>query len=563
MARRQVRCAIYTRKSTEEGLDQEYNTLDAQRDACEAYIRSQASEGWKALPARYDDGGYSGGNTERPALQTLMADIRDHRVDVIVVYKIDRLTRSLSDFAKLADLLDDHDVSFVSVTQQFNTTTSMGRLTLNMLLSFAQFEREVTGERIRDKIAASKKKGLWMGGTTPIGYRVEDRRLVIIEEDADIVRSIFRLYLELGTVRQLKQALQERGIVTKKRELSDGRITGGQPYQRGHLYQLLSNPVYIGHIPHREESYPGSHTPIIDQATWEAVQKQLGDNRQGHRRKAGAKAPSLLAGVLEDDQGHRFTPSHATTRGRRYRYYVEQTKNNDTSPRRLPALEIEAAVRREVQSFVTSPQRLVDALGHDLPARHVEQLIRRSNALQTFFEDTTRSQWMETVRPLLRRVVLSPHELRIEIAPAALRTLLRLDDADERPHSGPVILTAAMEMRCRGSQLKIVIRSGNAADEAKPDMALIKAVARAHDWFEQLATGEVRNVLDIAKEEGLTRPYVSRVMKLAFLAPELVEAILDGGQPADLTVDEITLGEAVPAQWEKQAEALSGSRRLS
>jgi len=457
MARRQVRCAIYTRKSTEEGLDQEYNTLDAQRDACEAYIRSQASEGWKALPARYDDGGYSGGNTERPALQTLMADIRDHRVDVIVVYKIDRLTRSLSDFAKLADLLDDHDVSFVSVTQQFNTTTSMGRLTLNMLLSFAQFEREVTGERIRDKIAASKKKGLWMGGTTPIGYRVEDRRLVIIEEDADIVRSIFRLYLELGTVRQLKQALQERGIVTKKRELSDGRITGGQPYQRGHLYQLLSNPVYIGHIPHREESYPGSHTPIIDQATWEAVQKQLGDNRQGHRRKAGAKAPSLLAGVLEDDQGHRFTPSHATTRGRRYRYYVEQTKNNDTSPRRLPALEIEAAVRREVQGFVTSPQRLVDALGHDLPARHVEQLIRRSNALQTFFEDTTRSQWMETVRPLLRRVVLSPHELRIEIAPAAhLVTKSRPDCrrnggagiGQDENRRGVVLVTAERFIRC-------------------------------------------------------------------------------------------------------------------
>jgi len=554
MSRRQVRCAIYTRKSTEEGLDQEYNTLDAQRDACEAYIRSQASEGWKALSTRYDDGGYSGRNTERPALQALFADIRDHRVDVIVVYKIDRLTRSLSDFAKLADLLDDHDVSFVSVTQQFNTTTSMGRLTLNMLLSFAQFEREVTGERIRDKIAASKKKGLWMGGTTSIGYQVQDGRLILVEEDAEIVRTIFRLYLQLGSVRWLKQALEDRGIITKTRTLSDGRTTGGQPYQRGHLYQLLSNPVYIGRIPHREESYPGSHTPIIDQATWEAVQKQLGDNRQGHRRKASAKAPSLLAGILEDDQGHRFTPSHATTRGRRYRYYVEQTKDNVASPRRLPALEIEAAVRREVQGFLISPQRLLDALGPDLSARQVECLNTRSKDLQSYFADTTRSQWMETVRPILKRVVLSPHELRIEIAPAALRTLLRLDDADESPHSDPIVVTAPMEMRSRGSHLKIVIRSGHATDEPKSDMALIKAVARAHDWFERLATGEVRNVLDIAKAEGLTRPYVSRLLRLAFLAPELIEAILDGRQPIDLMADRLIFGDTLPMEWDQQRE---------
>ena len=559
--RRQVRCAIYTRKSTEEGLDQEYNTLDAQRDACEAYIRSQASEGWKALPARYDDGGYSGGNTERPALQALLADIRDHRVDVIVVYKIDRLTRSLSDFAKLADLLDDHEVSFVSVTQQFNTTTSMGRLTLNMLLSFAQFEREVTGERIRDKIAASKKKGLWMGGTTPIGYQVQDRRLILVEEDAEIVRSIFRLYVELGTVRQLKQALEERGIVTKTRTLPDGRVTGGQPFTRGHLYQLLSNPVYIGRIPHREESYPGLHTPIIDQATWEAVQKQLGDNRQGHRRRTRAKAPSLLAGILEDDQGHRFTLSHAITKGRRYRYYVEQTKDHDASPRRLPALEIEAAVRREVQGFVISPQRLLDALGPDLSARLVDQVVRRSTELTQFFDDTTRSQWMEAVRALLKRVVLSVDELRIEIAPATLRTLLRLDNADASPQSDPIILATPMEIRCRGNQLKIVIQSGNPADEPKPDMALIKAVARAHAWFERLATGEVRNVLDIAKAEGLTRPYVSRVLGLALLGPELVEAILDGRQPLDLTADSLILGAHLPMEWDEQLASITQNCR--
>jgi len=295
---RRIRCAIYTRKSSDEGLDQDFNSLDAQREACEAYIRSQTHEGWVAMSDHFDDGGFSGGTTDRPALQNLLEAVRARRIDVIVIYKIDRLTRALADFARLAELFDEHQVSFVSVTQQFNTTTSMGRLMLNVLLSFAQFEREITGERIRDKIAASKKKGLWMGGTPPMGYEAKDRTLVVVPETAEIVRSIFRTYLEVGSVPALVRALKEQGIRTNRRKLSDGREVGGRTFQRGQLYQMLANPLFIGRIRHKDKVYPGHHPPIIDQGLWEAVQKQLGENRCGIRRRIGHKSPSLLTGIL-------------------------------------------------------------------------------------------------------------------------------------------------------------------------------------------------------------------------------------------------------------------------
>src|SRR5687768_17482281 len=253
---RALRCAIYTRVSTEHGLEQEFNSLDNQREASEAYIKSQAHEGWRCLPARYDDGGFSGGSMERPALQRLLCEIRSRRIDVIVVYKVDRLTRSLTDFAKLVELFDEHGVSFVSVTQAFNTTTSMGRLTLNVLLSFAQFEREVTGERIRDKIAASKKKGIWMGGTVPLGYRVEDRKLIVDEAEAATVRLIFRRYLALGSLPLLQSELRQAGIVSRRRTLSSGQVIGGKPFSRGHLYRILANPLYVGEIDHKGTCYP-------------------------------------------------------------------------------------------------------------------------------------------------------------------------------------------------------------------------------------------------------------------------------------------------------------------
>jgi DNA invertase Pin-like site-specific DNA recombinase len=316
------RCAIYTRKSSEEGLEQEFNSLAAQREACEAFIRSQRNEGWVLARTRYDDGGFSGGNLERPALQQLIADIRAARIDIVVVYKVDRLTRSLADFARLVELFDAHSVSFVSVTQQFNTTSSMGRLTLNVLLSFAQFEREVTGERIRDKIAASKKKGMWMGGNVPLGYDASERTLVINPAEAETVRRIFALYRELGCVRQVKEEADRLGLRTKCSTTANGTERGGKPFSRGHLYSLLSNPIYTGQIAHKGELHPGQQPALIEDETWSAVREQLAANTSDHRRKAKASEPSLLAGLLVDARGERLTPSHAVKKGRRYRYYV-------------------------------------------------------------------------------------------------------------------------------------------------------------------------------------------------------------------------------------------------
>ena len=325
VGRQRVRCAIYTRKSTEEGLEQNFNSLDAQREACEAFIASQKHEGWIMLPTPHDDGGYSGGTLERPALQGLLDDIRGSKVDVVVVYKIDRLTRSLLDFAKIVEVFDAHGVSFVSVTQAFNTATSMGRLTLNVLLSFAQFEREVTGERIRDKIAASKKKGMWMGGYPPLGYDVKDRKLVVNETEAETVRYIFRRYQELGSVRLLKGHLDAAGFASKHRVAPDGRPYGGKPMTRGALYHMLQNRIYRGEIVHKDRAYPGEHTPIIDADLWQEAQKTLAANRVDRGAGKGDDHLSLLAGFIHDAHGELMTPSHAVKKGIRYRYYVSKS----------------------------------------------------------------------------------------------------------------------------------------------------------------------------------------------------------------------------------------------
>src|SRR6478672_6213396 len=317
-----VRCAIYTRKSSEEGLEQEFNSLQAQREACEAFIESQRQEGWVCLRAAYDDGGFSGARMDRPALQRLLADLTAGRVDTIVVYKIDRLTRSLADFAKIVEILDARGASFVSVTQQFNTTTSMGRLTLNVLLSFAQFEREVIGERIRDKIAASKRKGMWMGGIPPLGYRAQDGKLFAIESQTEIVRMIFRRYAALGSVRLLKEELEARGIKSKSWTTASGRRVGGKPFSRGALYLMLQNRLYRGEIVHKGQCHPGAHTPTIDQPLWDADQVQLATNTA--ERNSGTRTPSLLAGMVFDGNRNRMTPTHATKKGRRYRYYVSR-----------------------------------------------------------------------------------------------------------------------------------------------------------------------------------------------------------------------------------------------
>src|SRR5258708_4756420 len=343
------RCAIYTRKSSEEGLEQEFNSLHAQREACEAFIKGEAGEDWRLIRTHYDDGGLSGAAMERPALQRLMADIDKGLVDAVVVYKVDRLSRSLTGFAKMVEVFDARGVSFVAVTQQFNTTTSMGRLTLNVLLSFAQFEREVTGERIRDKIAASKKKGMWMGGLIPLGYDVLDRRLAVNQPEAETVRGIFRRYLELGSVRLLMEDLNRRGIRSKVRVAKNGKQSGGNPFFRGALYALLSNPIYIGVIRHKGVHHPGLHESILDRELWDATQLLLRSRSVNHAPRARKSAPSPLTSKLFDESGQSLTPSHAVKGERRYRYYVSRnlikgTANLTQRGWRLPAPEIERTV---------------------------------------------------------------------------------------------------------------------------------------------------------------------------------------------------------------------------
>src|ERR1700720_137085 len=375
---RSVRCAIYTRKSSEEGLEQEFNSLQAQREACEAFINSQRNEGWVCLRAAYDDGGFSGATMARPALQQLLADLAAGRVDIVVVYKIDRLTRSLADFAKIVEILDTRGASFVSVTQQFNTTTSMGRLTLNVLLSFAQFEREVIGERIRDKIAASKKKGMWMGGVPPLGYQAQDRKLVIVESEAEIVRLIFRRHAELGSVRWLRDELEALSIQSKLRTSASGRISGGKPFARGALYLMLQNRIYRGEIVHNQQSYPGEHEPIIDQPLWDAVQAQLASNAAQRNEGGKTLQPSLLAGMLFDGDGNRMTPSHAVKKGTRYSYYVSRSlitkdRAETSAGLRIPAAEIEHLVSSRVHRWLLDPGSIYKSTAARLADASVQQ----------------------------------------------------------------------------------------------------------------------------------------------------------------------------------------------
>jgi site-specific DNA recombinase len=423
--KKQLRCAIYTRKSSEEGLEQDFNSLDAQREACEAYVASQKSEGWTLLPDRFDDGGFSGGTLDRPALQQLLADIEGGRVDVIVVYKIDRLSRSLMDFAKLVEVMDRKNVTFVSVTQSFNTTTSMGRLTLNILLSFAQFEREVTGERIRDKIAASKKKGMWMGGHVPIGYDADDRSLSINEAEAETVRAIFSLYLETGNVRRLQAEAVRRGLTTKRRVSATGTAFGGRPFSRGHIYKLLSNPLYVGEIEHKGTRHPGQHPPIIDRATFDAVQARLRENTRGRRGRANAKQSSLLSGLLFDETGNRLTATHAVKNGRRYRYYVTSAREDGVPVVRLSASAIEPVVVRQVAGLFRQAGRLIDEFGLRQLAPDAQTNVMASlERLCAILEHGRGEEQRAILADLVEQVTVGAESLRIDLKRAALAARL-------------------------------------------------------------------------------------------------------------------------------------------
>ncbi|MDE2133255.1 MAG: recombinase family protein [Alphaproteobacteria bacterium] len=566
-----LRCVIYTRKSSEEGLEQEFNSLEAQREACEAYIRSQAHEGWRLVSERFDDGGFSGGTLERPALQRLLQKIREKRVDVIVIYKIDRLTRSLMDFAKLAELFESEGVSFVSVTQQFSTTTSMGRLMLNVLLSFAQFEREITGERIRDKIAASKKKGIWMGGNVPIGYEFKDRALIINDDEAETVRTIFRLYLEQGNVRKVWVEAGRLGLKTKVRPKSDGRIIGGNRFFPGHIYSVLKCPIYVGRIHHKGETFPGNHAAIIDSETWDAVQARLAGNRVDRRSYPNAKDPSPLVGLIFDSKGTRFTPTHTSKGGKRYRYYVDQALTKGITPAtadipRIPAMEIEHIVRKGFADFLANTKNLLDALGDGLNGVATERALKQARALEAELRAATPSSWMPLIRPALQQIVIEERAIRLRIVRDGLRTILSpqsdhnlaqsSDDTEEEYRQQICEHVIAARMRTRSGVIKLIIGNGAERTMTEPDLTLCKMIARAHGWIERLSAGHVHSVRALAKAEGITESYVTRVLRLGFLAPSVVDTILDGRHPVEITADQLTLREDIPTIWVDQRRQL-------
>jgi site-specific DNA recombinase len=529
------RCAVYTRKSSEEGLEQSFNSLHAQREACEAYIRSQAHEGWKLVKTAYDDGGFSGGTMERPAVKRLMADLKQGLVDVVVVYKVDRLTRSLADFAKIVEILDGHGASFVSITQQFNTTSSMGRLTLNVLLSFAQFEREVTGERIRDKISASKHKGMWMGGNLPLGYDVQNRQLVINEAEAETVRYIFRRYAELGTVSALQADLKQRGIVSKVWTSTVGNVRGGVSYSRGALYYLLRNQIYLGRIAHKNESYDGRHLPIIDQTWWDQVQSCLSANRSGQGRVRSMSSQSPLAGLLHDDPGNLMSPSHTKkSNGRRYRYYVSQALLQNDRARagtvsRIPAEAIERLVDTEIRRLWSATDDLSGSSSNPAEVRLLP-------------------------RDFVERVILYKDKVEIVMSEEGLKKLARHDSpatSATRPRQ-PKKFSASMRLARRGRSGRLESSDGKVDDQVgRPDAAVVKAISRAHDWLGRFERGEVASYHELARAEGFTPGYIRSVMQLAFLAPPLVEAFLDGRRRLRGGVVELLDGR-LPLSWQQQ-----------
>jgi DNA invertase Pin-like site-specific DNA recombinase len=558
-----TRCAIYTRKSSEEGLEQDFNSLDAQREACAAFIKSQKHEGWTLVSTSYDDGGFSGGTVERPALKRLLCDIGRGKVDVIVVYKVDRLTRSLADFAKIVELLDSKEASFVSVTQQFNTTTSMGRLTLNVLLSFAQFEREVTGERIRDKIAASKKKGMWMGGLPPLGYDARDRKLVVNAREAEVVRHIFRRYAAVGSVRLLKQELDAEGVVSKLRASPTGRRWGGQPLARGALYRMLQNRIYLGEIVHKDRSYPGEHPAIIDQSLWKDVQWRLRDNRTEKADGTRAVHPSLLAGLLHGERGEGMSPSHAVKRGTRYRYYVSRsliTRSRSTSPQgcRIPAGEIEPMVGNRLCAFLSDRAALFDWIRPRLhEASRQGQLMDAAADLARRWPDLAPSEQRATLRALVARIDIRADRVDIQLALDRLPEVLQQPPLDPSPNAsdGPrhLVLSVRARFARAGLGTKLIVEGQRSSE---PDATLIKLLLKAETLRTVLLTGGVASIEEIAKRQGVTSSYVTRLLRLAFLAPDIAAAILHGRHSPELTAATLLRHSRLALDWSQQRVVL-------
>lgn len=520
------RCAIYTRKSTEEGLEQDFNSLDAQREACAAYILSLAAEGWEQVREHYDDGGWSGGNMDRPALRQLLADIEAGKVDIIVVYKVDRLTRSLADFAKIVEILDEKGASFVSVTQAFNTTNSMGRLTLNVLLSFAQFEREVTGERIRDKIAASKQKGMWMGGPVPLGYRLEDRKLVIEPSEAKTVRMIFDRYVELRSMPKLVEDLAAKGVRTKQRTYKSGKVVGGIPFGKGMLGNFLKNPLYTGRVKHNDQIYDGEHEAIIPVELFEQVQKIIRENGQEWRLGRKARNPSLLTSLLTDPDGRPMTPEHSAKGSRRYRYYVTRYKPGEKAgtPWRVPAGDLDRAAIRLFRQWLRSAS---SDEAKDIVARKA-------------LADQLGSQSI-----LEQRQALLDLDMRFKLNAETLRILDK---------GGKTELSLPARIVAHGPERRLAIPPDGSDACSAPDPALMRLLAQAMAAQQMVLKGT-----EDPSVAGYSKRYLWQLLRISWLAPGIISAIVEGRHPAGLTGRRLLRAAQLPLRWSEQREFLGFS----
>ena len=545
--RKVVRCAIYTRKSTEEGLEQEFNSLDAQAEACAAYILSQRHEGWVQNPERYDDGGYSGGSMERPGVKRLMADIAAGKVDVIVVYKVDRLTRALADFARIVEVLDARGASFVSVTQALNSTTSMGRLTLNVLLSFAQFEREVTGERIRDKIAASKKKGMFMGGPVPVGYDVRDRKLVINEADAGTVRHIFTRYVALGSGRELIEELRADGYRTKLRQQGN-RTVGGIPFERGVLFHILANTIYIGKVAHKGVEHEGEHSAIIDPELWTQVQQRIATNRVSRGRTRNSNTTSLLAGILRDGHGRRMTPSHAVKAGKRYRYYVThaaELRSGEPPAWRMPAPDVESAVTDRLVRYFRDYREVATLAEPASPAAALRTLIEGAGRIAEQLGTPVGQR--SVLAKLLLSVTITVDQLCLTVDRATLTRLLELGPPDtDLPLE---LVTGASKVR-EGKATRLVLTDPAATSIAR-DSRLVALLAEARATRDMVLAAPDRSLREIAAEQGRCRHRIAKLIRLSWLSPDIATAIVEGRQPRGMTVRGLLNGE-LPMEWSTQ-----------
>lgn len=552
-------CAIYTRKSSEEGLEQEFNSLQAQRESCEAYILSHRHEGWLLHPDNYDDGGISGGTMHRPALLRLLQDIKDGTVDIIVVYKVDRLTRSLADFAKMVDIFDEHSASFVSVTQQFNTTDSMGRLTLNVLLSFAQFEREVTGERIRDKIAASKKKGMWMGGKPPIGYDCIDKQLVINNAGAEKVRLIFNLYLKVKSVAVLMDELNKRNCVTPIRQSQSGKTYGGKPFSRGHLYRILSNAIYIGKIVHKGNINDGLHKPIIEAYIWEQTQASLNLNIRG-RNKGQESRPSkhLLTGLLFDDTGQRLTPIHSNKKGITYRYYISTELINgnpdDEFKRtawRLPAEDLEQAVIKYLAYLFNNTDLLINKLClGKLSSNTIKYCVENCHLIADKITNKNDAQH-PTFHNIVERISISSKAISLALNTEELfSNSIDMIRSENKHYPDSITVEFEVSFKKRGVETKLIYNQDNTGN---PDPALIKVIVRGHQWFNELVAGEVDSINAIGRRDNLCPTLVSRHIHISRLSPNILEMCLKGTQPVGLTAQWLNKNAyKLPIYWTNQ-----------